>query len=136
MCSSILLSKDPTHKLSCRQDDASDWLLTDKVTSWPGTHADRSWRYLRISLTRHDSAETDLKYTKIALETILAFDRAAPPPPWLVQALAVSRIPLELLRCSDETIQDHHPEYLIRATLRYEVLELTLEYTASLIQKV
>ncbi|KAF7980886.1 hypothetical protein HWV62_36059 [Athelia sp. TMB] len=111
----LRISRNPDLVL---QDDASDWLLTDKVSSWPGTHADRSWRYLRISLARHDNADTDLKYSKIALETVLAFDRSSPPPPWLVQALA-----------------DYHPEYLIRATLRFEVLELALEYTTMLIQK-
>ena len=73
-----------------RQEDTSDWLLTDSVSSWPGTAADRSWRYLRLSLERHDNPETDYRYTKASLETILAFDRSSPPPPWLVQSLAVS----------------------------------------------
>jgi nuclear pore complex protein Nup160 len=72
-----------------RQEDTSDWLLTDKVTSWPGTPTDRGWRYLRQSLDRHDNVETDYKYSKVTLETILAFDRFWPTPPWLIQTLEV-----------------------------------------------
>lgn len=67
-----------------------DWLLTDKVSSWSGTSADRAWRYLRQSLEQYDGPQSDFAYSKIALETILAFERASPPPPWLVQVLAVS----------------------------------------------
>lgn len=70
-------------------DDPSDWLLTDKVSSWPGTAADRAWRYLRQALDRHDSADTGYAYSKIILETILGFDRSSPPPPWLVHVLEV-----------------------------------------------
>lgn len=75
-----------------RESDTSDWLLTDRVSSWPGTPADRGWRYLRQSLERHDGPDTDLKYTKITLETILSYDRLTPPPPWLIQVLEVSEI--------------------------------------------
>jgi len=109
----LRISRSPD---SIIQGDISDWLLTDKVSSWPGTYADRSWRYLRLSLERHDSAETDHKYCKVSLETILAFDRSTLPPPWLLQSLA-----------------DHHPEYLIRICLRYDILEQALEYSMSLI---
>ncbi|GBE89216.1 hypothetical protein SCP_1502240 [Sparassis crispa] len=49
-------------------EDTSDWLLTDKVTSWPGTAADRGWRYLRKSLERHDGPDTDYRYTKVTLD--------------------------------------------------------------------
>ena len=75
-----------------RESDTSDWLLTDQVSSWPGTPADRGWRYLRQSLERHDDPDTDLKYTKTTLETILSYDRLTPPPPWLIQVLQVSAI--------------------------------------------
>ena len=72
------------------ESDTSDWLLTDCVSSWPGTPNDRGWRYLRQSLERHDSSDTDFKYTKTTLETILSYDRLTPPPPWLIQTLEVS----------------------------------------------
>ncbi|TFK43307.1 nucleoporin Nup120/160-domain-containing protein [Crucibulum laeve] len=100
------------------QEDTSDWLLTDKVSSWPGTPADRGWRYLRQSLERQDSAETDYRYSKATLETILSFSRASSPPPWLINIL-----------------ETHHPEYLIRVSLRYENLEDAVNYTLSLIRK-
>lgn len=73
-----------------RQTDTSDWLLTDRVSSWPGSATDRAWRYLRQALERHDNAETDYRYTKITLETILGYDRFSPPPPWLINTLEVS----------------------------------------------
>ena len=66
----------------------SDWLLTDKVSSWQGTPADRGWRYLRQSLEQHDNAETDYKYSKVTLETILSAGSSSPPP-WLVHVLEV-----------------------------------------------
>lgn len=71
-----------------RQETSSSWLLTDKVSSWPGTPSDRAWRYLRQSLERHDSAETDYSYAKVVFETIMARQKS-PPPPWLVQLLEV-----------------------------------------------
>jgi len=111
----LRISRSPD---SVIQEDTSDWLLTDKVSSWPGTHADRGWRYLRLSLERHDSADTDYKYNKVTLETILAFDQSTLPPPWLLQSLA-----------------EHHPEYLIRIFLQYDILEQALEYTMSLIRR-
>jgi hypothetical protein len=76
--------------ISRRESDTSDWLLTDRVSSWSGTPADRGWRYLRQSLERHDNSDTDFKYTKSTLETILSYDRFTPPPPWLIQILEVS----------------------------------------------
>ena len=66
----------------------SDWLLTDKVSSWQGTPADRGWRYLRQSLEQYDNAEMDCKYSKITLETILSTARSSPPP-WLTHVLEV-----------------------------------------------
>lgn len=32
--------------------------------------------------------------------------------------------------------QDHHPEYLIRTCLRYEVLEAALDHTLSMMRRV
>lgn len=72
---------------------ASDWLLTDKVSSWPGTPADRGWRYLRQCLERYDSADTDYSYSKAVLETLLSND-SSPPPPWLLQIVEVMFIEL------------------------------------------
>jgi hypothetical protein len=79
--------------LSCllrRLEDTTDWLLTDKVTSWAGTPSDRAWRYLRQSLERHDGPDTDLRYSKVVFETITGLERASTPPPWLIQKLEVS----------------------------------------------
>ncbi|KAG0698850.1 nucleoporin Nup120/160-domain-containing protein [Suillus ampliporus] len=111
----LRLSRNPDAVL---QEDTSDWLLTDNVSSWPGSPADRGWRYLRVALERHDSAETDYKYSKTALETILSSDRSSPPPPWLVHSL-----------------EENHHEYLIRTSLRYDIIESALEHTLSLLRK-
>ncbi|GBE79204.1 hypothetical protein SCP_0204010 [Sparassis crispa] len=111
----LRLSRNPEAVIG---EDTSDWLLTDKVTSWPGTAADRGWRYLRESLERHDGPDTDYRYTKVTLETILELDRTSPPPQWLTQSLEV-----------------HHPEYLIRTCLRYEMFEGALEHTLSLMRR-
>lgn len=72
------------------QEDTSDWLLTDNVASWPGSPADRGWRYLKVALERYDGPETDHRYSKAALEAVLAHDRSSFPPPWLVHILEVS----------------------------------------------
>ncbi|CDO74132.1 hypothetical protein BN946_scf185043.g182 [Trametes cinnabarina] len=84
----LRLSRNPDAVMS---EDTSDWLLTDKVSSWPGTSAEKGWRYLRQSLERHDGPQTDYSYTKVVLETIMAFDRTSPPPPWLIHTLEASR---------------------------------------------
>ena len=76
-----------------RSEDTTDWLLTDKVTSWVGTASDRGWRYLRQSLERHDGPDTGLRYSKVVFETITGLERASSPPPWLIQRLEVT-IPL------------------------------------------
>ncbi|KAJ7283368.1 nucleoporin Nup120/160-domain-containing protein [Mycena rebaudengoi] len=98
--------------------DTSDWLLTDNVSSWPGNPSHQGWRYLRKSLERYDGPETDYKYTKITLETILSLQRTSPPPPWLIQSL-----------------EKHHHEYLIRVNLRYENFDQCISHALSLIQK-
>ncbi|EPQ59509.1 hypothetical protein GLOTRDRAFT_71020 [Gloeophyllum trabeum ATCC 11539] len=109
----LRLSRDPDVVI---QEDTSDWLLTDSVSSWPGTPADRGWRYVRESLARHDNRHTDFKYSKVVFETIM--DMEAAPPPWLVS-----------------TLEENHHEWLIRTCLRYEKYELTLRYTLSLVRK-
>ncbi|KAJ7122853.1 nucleoporin Nup120/160-domain-containing protein [Mycena epipterygia] len=111
----LRLSRNPDAVI---QQDNSDWLLTDKVSSWPGSPADRGWRYLRQSLERHDGPDTDFKYTKTTLETILSLQRTWPPPPWLIHSL-----------------EEHHHEYLIRVNLRYEKFDQCISHTLSLIQK-
>ncbi|KAI0829349.1 nucleoporin Nup120/160-domain-containing protein [Trametes gibbosa] len=111
----LRLSRHPDAVMS---EDTSDWLLTDKISSWPGTPAEKGWRYLRQSLERHDGPQTDYRYTKVALETIMAFDRSSPAPPWLIH-----------------TLEEHHPEYLIRTCLRFEVLEAALGHTLSMMRR-
>ncbi|KAG6329594.1 hypothetical protein ID866_9496 [Astraeus odoratus] len=96
------LSKNPD---AIAQEDTSDWLLTDNVASWPGSPADRGWRYLKMALEQYDGPETDFAYSKATLEAILAHDRTSSPPPWLVHILEVSRYSLllnyfALLLCS------------------------------------
>ncbi|KAL5508105.1 hypothetical protein ACEPAH_5723 [Sanghuangporus vaninii] len=96
---------------------SSDWLLTDKVSSWSGTPTERAWRYLRQCLGRYDSVETDFRYSKAVLETLLSNDQS-PPPPWLLQ-----------------TIEEYHPEHLIRAFLRFGNVQEALERSLKLIRK-
>ncbi|TDL29800.1 hypothetical protein BD410DRAFT_817789 [Rickenella mellea] len=97
---------------------AADWLLTDKVSSWPGTTAERGWRYLRQSLERHDSAETDFRYSKAVFETLLSYERGRDAPPWLVASL-----------------EEHHPDHLIRACLKYDLIDDALDHTLNLVRK-
>ncbi|KAI6004184.1 nucleoporin Nup120/160-domain-containing protein [Pisolithus albus] len=99
-------------------EDASDWLLTDNAASWPGSPADRGWRYLKLALERHDGPETDYRYSKATLEAIFAHDRSFSPPPWLVRVL-----------------EDYHHEYLVRTSLKFDALESALEHTLSLIRQ-
>ncbi|KNZ75687.1 Nuclear pore complex protein [Termitomyces sp. J132] len=111
----LRLSRNPDAVI---QEDTSDWLLNDDLASWSGTPVERGWRYLRQSLQQYDSAETDHKYSKATLETILGADRTSSPPPWLINIL-----------------EENHHEYLIRISLRYDNLEAAIEHTLSLIRK-
>jgi hypothetical protein len=70
-------------------EEAPDWLLTDKVSSWPGTPSDRGWRYVRQMLERHDGLKTQWRYSQTVLEVLLSHDRQIAPPPWLVTVLEV-----------------------------------------------
>ncbi|KAK0206120.1 nucleoporin Nup120/160-domain-containing protein [Desarmillaria ectypa] len=110
----LRLSRDPD---SLSLEDHSEWLLTDKVSSWSGTPAEKGWRFLRHSLECHDRPETDYRYSKIVLETIMQHQKS-PPPPWLVSLL-----------------EAHHHEYLIRINLRYENFSRAIDHTLSLIRK-
>ena len=74
--------------LSFRHEDTSGWLLTDSASSWQGSPSDRGWRYLQQALKRHDSVETDHRYAKASLETMLSADLIASPP-WLIDILEV-----------------------------------------------
>jgi len=95
-----------------------DWLLTDKVSSWTGEPADRGWRYLRQCLGRYDRVDTDFKYSKEVLETLLSHDQSSLPPPWLLQ-----------------NIEEHHPDYLIRCFLKYGILDEALSRTLQLVRR-
>ena len=77
--------------LSSRLEDTSGWLLTDSASSWQGSPSDRGWRYLQQALKRHDGVETDHRYAKASLETMLSADSLAPPP-WLIDTLEVMEI--------------------------------------------
>ncbi|KAF6762913.1 nucleoporin Nup120/160-domain-containing protein [Ephemerocybe angulata] len=96
----------------------SDWLLTDNSTTWSGSTADRAWRFLRQSLERYDGPDTDYRYAKAVLETILTTDRSSPPPPWLVQI-----------------VESQQPEYLIRLSLRYENIDDAVSYLLNMLRK-
>ncbi|KAG6861191.1 hypothetical protein C0995_002818 [Termitomyces sp. Mi166 len=111
----LRLSRNPD---AVMQEDTSDWLLNDDLASWSGTPIERGWRYLRQSLQQYDNAETNYKYAKATLETILGADRTSSPPPWLINIL-----------------EENHHEYLIRISLRYDNLEAAIEHTLSLIRK-
>lgn len=71
-----------------------DWLLTDEVESWSGSHAQRAWRYLQLSLERHDDAKANYPYRKAVLEAVLEMDRLDTVPSWLVKFFEVSHRPL------------------------------------------
>jgi len=98
-------------------EDTSGWLLTDNGSSWQGTPSDRGWRYLQQALKRHDGVETDHRYAKASLETILSAESLAPPP-WLIDIL-----------------EKYQPEYLIRVSLRYENITDAVNYTLAFILK-
>ncbi|KAG2013470.1 hypothetical protein CC2G_010381 [Coprinopsis cinerea AmutBmut pab1-1] len=111
----IRLSRASHHQI---EPIETDWLLTDNASTWTGTPADRGWKFLRQSLTRHDGPDTDHRYAKAALETILSIDRSSPPPPWLIQIL-----------------ETNHPESLIRLALRYENVDDAVSYSLSMLKK-
>lgn len=99
--------------------------------------SDKAWRYLRQALAFHDSAETDYRYSKTVLETIMQHQRA-PPPPWLISSLEVGGPWLftSYQTCLMLKTQTHHHEFLIRIHLRYGNILRAIEHTLSLIRKV
>ena len=68
---------------------SSDWLLTDKVASWPGTTAERGWRYLRQALERYDTPKIDFRYTKAVFDTLLLHEMQKSIPTWILQRIQV-----------------------------------------------
>lgn len=84
----------------------------------------------------YDSAETDYKYTKIALEAILAHDRKRSCPPWIIDALQVGPSMHSENAFVTDLQQEFDPEFLIRVNLRYEKYSDAIEHALSLIRKV
>lgn len=95
-----------------------NWLLTDDIESWSGSHAQRGWRYLQLSLERHDDAKTDYSYRKAVFDTVLEMDRLDAVPSWLVKFF-----------------EENQPDYLIRAWLRKGYLYQALEHALKLVRK-
>lgn len=77
------------HSFLYREEDTSGWLLTDRMSTWPGTPAERGWRYLRQALEQNDCSTTERKYAKVVFDTILSHDDKAVPPLWLTSLLEV-----------------------------------------------
>ncbi|KIJ26033.1 hypothetical protein M422DRAFT_236708 [Sphaerobolus stellatus SS14] len=100
------------------QDPSSEWLHSERVSSWPGTPIERGWRYLRISLEQHDTAAKDYAYRKAVVEKMLEFDRDGALPSWLVKFF-----------------QEHEPEYLVRTCLRFDLVREAVEYSLDLVKK-
>ncbi|EJD54022.1 hypothetical protein AURDEDRAFT_110670 [Auricularia subglabra TFB-10046 SS5] len=99
-------------------DGLYDWLLTDDVESWSGTHAQRGWRYLQLSLERHDDVDANYPYRKSVFETILEMDREDTIPSWLVKFF-----------------EENQPDYLIRAWFKNGYLYQALEHSLKLVRK-
>jgi hypothetical protein len=102
-----------------RQEDTAEWLRTERVAAWPGTVAERGWRYLRVALEQHDTAEQEYAYRKAAVEKILEFDRSGALPSWLVKFF-----------------EDNQPEYLIRTSMRFDLIGDAIDHSLGLVKKV
>ncbi|KAJ9107523.1 hypothetical protein QFC21_000980 [Naganishia friedmannii] len=65
--------------------DAYSWLEASPVSStWTGTPAEKSWRYLQLMLQRHQpSTRPASQYYQTVLQTIFELDRHFPLPVWL-----------------------------------------------------
>lgn len=118
-----------------RQEDMSGWLLTDNAASWHGSPSDRGWRYLQQSLMRYDGPNSDCRYTKSALETIISASRLLSPPLWLISILEVNDSSI-LCNSNLPNFQKYNPEYLIRVNLRYDNIADAVNYTYALVLKV
>ncbi|KZW04416.1 hypothetical protein EXIGLDRAFT_743861 [Exidia glandulosa HHB12029] len=107
-----------TREIPLLADGMFDWLLTDEVESWSGTHAQRAWRYLQLSLERHDDPKANFPYRKAMFEAVLEMDRLDTVPSWLVKFF-----------------EENQPDYLIRAWLRKGYLYQALEHSLKLVRK-
>ena len=70
-------------------DGEVDWLLTDELSSWPGTIAERAWRFLRKALEQHDKPDSEWPYRKAVFEAIIELNRIDCLPTWLIQFFEV-----------------------------------------------
>lgn len=80
---------------------------------------ERGWRYLRVSLEQHDTAENEYTYRRAALEKMLEQNRTRALPSWLIAFFS-----------------EHQPEYLIRTCLRFDLVNDAIEHTLGLVKKV
>jgi len=94
------------------------WLLTDQVSGWEGSNIQRAWKLLRTELEKHDTLENDWAYHKAVLTRILDQDRFSRVPAWLVKFF-----------------EDEQPEFLVRTSLKYGLVEQALRYCLSMIRK-
>ncbi|KAH8835198.1 hypothetical protein DL96DRAFT_1573284 [Flagelloscypha sp. PMI_526] len=94
------------------------WLLSSDIRSWPGSPAEKGWRYLRQSLQQYDSAENEYGYTKAVIETMLSHSVDTSPQSWLT-----------------ELVEKQNPESLIRMYLRYGRIEFALQTVLKMIKK-
>lgn len=95
------------------------WLLGDQVSSWEGSNIQRAWSLLRAALEKHDSLENGWAYRKAVFARILDLDRLSRVPTWLIKFF-----------------EDEEPEYLIRSSLKYGLVEQSLQYCLSMVRKV
>lgn len=109
-----------THSFETSRDPADiPWLLTDQVSSWEGSNIQRAWRLLRTALERHDTLENDWSYRKAVFTRILDLDRLSRVPSWLIKFF-----------------EDEQPEYLVRASLKYGLVEQALRFALGMVRKV
>lgn len=95
------------------------WLLSDQVSSWEGSNIQRAWRLLRTALERHDTLENDWAYRKAVFTRILDLDRLSRVPSWLIKFF-----------------EDEQPEYLVRTSLKYGLVEQALQFALGMVRKV
>ena len=95
------------------------WLLTDQVSGWEGSNIQRAWQFLRTELEKHDSLENDWAYRKVVFTRILDQDRFSRVPAWLVKFF-----------------EDEQPEFLVRISLKYGLVEQALRYCIAMVRKV
>jgi len=124
LCNYFRYARTTTKALNVDLHTISDpanvpWLLTDQVSGWEGSNIQRAWQLLRTELEKHDSLENDWAYHKAVLTRILDQDRFSRVPAWLVKFF-----------------EDEQPEFLVRTSLKYGLVEQALRYCLSMIRKV